>query len=777
MGWVKEGLGTFGWQSNGLICLVCRAVSPLRKVPPIFVAAPDRARIMYFQFYGFESEPFSLTPDSRFLYLSNRHEEALAALIYGINHRKGFIAITGEVGSGKTTLCRTFMNHLDRKGTEIALILNPDHDDLELLQSICAEFGLPDEATSKRKLLQSLNEFLLKAAGTRKNCVLIIDEAQNLSPSALEQVRMISNLETETDKLIQIVLVGQPELDDLLHRPDLEQLNQRITVRYHLGALDEPEVRRYVDHRIRVAKPSDPITFTDAAIRLLYTESRGIPRRINVICDRALLVGYVEETHHLDAPHIRKAIEEVSGSRPSKPAEATRKEAASLIGQIAREGSRTPSPDADRPPSLAELRARAGLERQVQDALEEAQSGGVARPAEGTGSSRRPRRSWIPVVAAALSLAFGVAIGAGLALKNRWIPREPVEASTSASLPADPAPEASEGKGSRRLEQADASDGLDAGREKDLLDDSSSDPQATLPRPSPWPPPEPWPPPTSPSPTFPATPTPPPSPTPPPEPTEVPTPHPDPTSTPADTPTSPRVESEPPQTHEKLDQKSSERMAEVAPWTVDADGIVRVNRDDLTRAACVLTWLLGEGKTVDLESIKAQPPERIAGLDLATGRPPLWLRRAELPSDPVRLAEWDRPCLLEITPGVEGLSPWLLFAGEEEEQAVLLDPRRGRLHVPLSALQPSIRVAHGLYFDPDDLAAAEPGEESERIARLKSRLLEEGVYLEENDPGLPVFDRWVSVAVAAFQNRYGLDPTGTLNPVTAWLLLGGPGEE
>jgi hypothetical protein len=214
-------------------------------------------------------------------------------------------------------------------------------------------------------------------------------------------------------------------------------------------------------------------------------------------------------------------------------------------------------------------------------------------------------------------------------------------------------------------------------------------------------------------------------------------------------------------------------MSDIDPWTVDADKIVRVNRDTLTRAACVLTWLMGEGKTIDLESIKAQPPERIAGLDLATGRPPLWLRQAELPPDPVRLADWDRPCLLEIAPGVEGLSPWLLFAGEEEDQAVLLDPRRGRLHVPLSALELSIRAAHGLYFDPDHLAAAEPGEESERIARLKRRLLEEGVYLEENDPGLPVFDRWVSVAVAAFQNRYGLDPTGTLDPVTVWLLLGG----
>lgn len=275
---------------------------------------------MYKLFYGLAEAPFNLTPDSKFLYLSRRHHEALTALKYGVSERKGFICITGEIGSGKTTTLRALMAQLDEDKYSVATILNSYLTDLELLKTINEEFGLSGESNSKKALLDELNAFLVSQYQQGRNCVLILDESQNLRPETLEQIRMISNLETETDKLIQIVLVGQPELRRTLELPELEQLNQRITVRYHVGPLDLDEVAEYINHRLRVAKAQEKIEFTPQAIRLIYHYSKGIPRRINVICDRCLLVGYVLARFDIDGDMVQQAVDEIRGvSQPKRP--------------------------------------------------------------------------------------------------------------------------------------------------------------------------------------------------------------------------------------------------------------------------------------------------------------------------------------------------------------------------------------------------------------------------------------------------------------------------
>lgn len=278
---------------------------------------------MYEHFYGLAEQPFNLTPDSKFLYSSQRHQEALQSLLYGVRERKGFICLTGEIGSGKTTLLRAMLSKLDGEQIRTALILNSYLTDLELLKTINEEFGLSGESDSKKELLDELNAFLVDQFCQGTNCVLIIDEAQNLRPDTLEQIRMISNLETETTKLIQIMLVGQPELRDTLSLPELEQLNQRITVRYHVTPLDESEIFEYISHRMQVARAQVSVEFTPQAIRLIYHHSRGIPRRINVITDRVLLVGYVLGRYDIDGDVVERAIAEVQGDGQPPAAEAS----------------------------------------------------------------------------------------------------------------------------------------------------------------------------------------------------------------------------------------------------------------------------------------------------------------------------------------------------------------------------------------------------------------------------------------------------------------------
>jgi len=265
---------------------------------------------MYKAFYELKENPFNVTSDPAFFFSSSRHSEAFSHLIYGIQQRKGILVITGEIGTGKTTLCRTLLNSLDNK-TKTAFILHPNFSELQLLQLIIKDLGVTPKAKNKAAFIDALNDFLLAEAGQGHNVVLIIDESQNLKPNQLEQIRLLSNLETEKEKLLQIVLVGQPELMEKLKLTSLRQLNQRVTVRYHILPLDKAEVDDYIRHRLKVAGATEKLVFANEAIEEIYLYSGGTPRLINIICDRALLAGFVSGTYSIDYGVIKKCIEEV----------------------------------------------------------------------------------------------------------------------------------------------------------------------------------------------------------------------------------------------------------------------------------------------------------------------------------------------------------------------------------------------------------------------------------------------------------------------------------
>ena len=265
---------------------------------------------MYCQFYGLRERPFNVTSDPAFFYLSKKHKEALSHLAYGVSQRKGIIVLTGEVGTGKTTLCRYFLGQLGRK-VKTAFILNPYFSELELLEAIVDDFGIRGIFNSQLALVARLNKFLLRESSAGNNLVLIIDEAQNLRSSLLEQIRLLSNLETEKEKLLQVILVGQPELNRRLNLHDLRQLGQRIMVRFHISPLEQGEIRNYINHRLSVAGSNGKIEFTDEAIRAISEFSAGTPRLINTLCDRALLAGFVSETDTIDIPIINRCIGEL----------------------------------------------------------------------------------------------------------------------------------------------------------------------------------------------------------------------------------------------------------------------------------------------------------------------------------------------------------------------------------------------------------------------------------------------------------------------------------
>lgn len=266
---------------------------------------------MYCEFFGFKERPFTITPNPRFIFLSKTHKEVFAHLLYGVRLHCGFIEITGEVGTGKTTALRTLLNQLENDSFRLALIFNPSLTALELLRSINAEFGIESTASTAVDLLHALNSFLLQENAAGRTVVLVIDEAQNLQPAVLEQIRMLSNLETETDKLIQIILVGQPELATMLARPELRQLNQRITVRYHLRPMDFDDTRAYILHRLAVAGSQGSVNFTPWAVRKIYRYSNGYPRLINILCDRSLLVAYTENSRKINLSMVNTAIQEL----------------------------------------------------------------------------------------------------------------------------------------------------------------------------------------------------------------------------------------------------------------------------------------------------------------------------------------------------------------------------------------------------------------------------------------------------------------------------------
>ena len=272
---------------------------------------------MYAQFFGLKQEPFSIAPDPRYLFMSKRHREALAHLLYGLNGGGGFVLLSGEIGAGKTTVCRCFLEQIPKR-TNVAYIFNPKLTVNELLKSVCDEFSVaypaqgPGPATVK-DYLDPLNEFLLKTHAVGQNNVLIIDEAQMLSADVLEQLRLLTNLETNERKLLQIVLIGQPELRTMLARPELEQLAQRVIARFHLKALSDTESTQYIRHRLAVAGMTRGLPFDRQAIERVHVLARGIPRRINLLCDRAMLGAYARGTHRIGREIVDRAALEVFG--------------------------------------------------------------------------------------------------------------------------------------------------------------------------------------------------------------------------------------------------------------------------------------------------------------------------------------------------------------------------------------------------------------------------------------------------------------------------------
>ena len=265
---------------------------------------------MYQDFFGLREKPFALLPDPRFLFLSRCHREALAHLMYGIEQGEGFIEVVGQVGTGKTTLCRTLLERIGASA-ETAYIFNPSRTEAELLAAINREFGLPTAARSRSDLIDELNRFLLTKKAAGRTVLLIIDEAQNLEVEVLEQIRLLSNLETDREKLIQIVLIGQPELEENLARTDLRQLNQRISVRWALRPFPQEETGEYVNHRLRIAGMSGPGPFTPRALRRLHAVSGGIPRVINAIADRALLAAFAAGERRVTPRMVRTAAREL----------------------------------------------------------------------------------------------------------------------------------------------------------------------------------------------------------------------------------------------------------------------------------------------------------------------------------------------------------------------------------------------------------------------------------------------------------------------------------
>jgi general secretion pathway protein A len=267
---------------------------------------------MYLDFYGLKEKPFSLTPDPQFLYLSESHRTAIDSLLYGIQQREGFMVVTGEIGTGKTTICRSLLDRLD-KNVKTAVIFNSFLSEGELLRAILQDFGFKTIGRTKAERIDVLNQFLLQQLSQDGHVILLIDEAQNLSIPVLEQIRMLSNLETTKEKMLQIILFGQLELNQKLWSPKLKQLNQRVAIRHHIRPLSREETESYIYQRLTVAGSHGTITFSKSALNEIYRISGGTPRLINLICDRSLLGGFVDETNHIDKEIVLKAKKDLGG--------------------------------------------------------------------------------------------------------------------------------------------------------------------------------------------------------------------------------------------------------------------------------------------------------------------------------------------------------------------------------------------------------------------------------------------------------------------------------
>lgn len=267
---------------------------------------------MYRNFYGLREKPFEITPDPRFLYLSENHKEALAHLTYAVQERKGFTVITGEVGTGKTTLVQTLLSRLDGS-TRTAYLFNPKLGSTDFLHYICEDFGVGGQKRSKGQYLAHLHNFLMTCYARHENVILIIDEAHTMDPKLLEEVRLLTNLETPKGKLLQVILLGQPELDDILNRPEFRQLKQRVSLRYYIKPLDKEDVDVYIKRRLKTAGAFDSDIFTSKAFREIFKYSKGIPRLINIVCDNALLIGYAADQKVIGKSIVREVIDNLDG--------------------------------------------------------------------------------------------------------------------------------------------------------------------------------------------------------------------------------------------------------------------------------------------------------------------------------------------------------------------------------------------------------------------------------------------------------------------------------
>ena len=273
---------------------------------------------MYLEFYGLKEKPFSLTPDPQFLYMSESHRTAIDSLLYGIQQREGFMVVTGDIGTGKTTICRSLLDKLDRN-VKTAVIFNSFLTEGELLRAILQDLGFASIGRSKTERIDALNRFLVEQLSQGEHVLLIIDEAQNLSIPVLEQIRMLSNLETTKEKMLQIILFGQLELNQKLRSAKLKQLNQRIAIRHHILPLNREETESYIYQRLTVAGSHGSVTFSKSALNEIYRFSQGIPRLINLLCDRTLIGGFVDETYHIDKGVVRKAIKDLGGKEVITP--------------------------------------------------------------------------------------------------------------------------------------------------------------------------------------------------------------------------------------------------------------------------------------------------------------------------------------------------------------------------------------------------------------------------------------------------------------------------
>jgi general secretion pathway protein A len=399
---------------------------------------------MYERFYNLRERPFSLSPDPDYLYPSRVHTEALNYLRYGIEGHAGFVVITGEIGSGKTTLLQTALRGLDKR-TAVARLVNTMLDARELIEAVMLDFGLqPHPGASKPHLLRDLARFLIEQRSAGRLALLIIDEAQNLSLPALEEVRMLSNLETEKSKLIQIVLVGQPNLHDVLSRPELEQLRQRITVRYHLRPLDTPETAAYINHRLKKAAIGAPLVFPAEATDLIGHYSEGLPRKINVIADAVLLFGYGEDKQNIDAALVQDVVAELEATgvivAPAAAAAAAPRPAVQAAS-VASPASAAPAAAAAAPaPALAPARTVAPLVAAPAIRAPAADSELAAREAriaarerELAEQQRILTEQYRLLKARELQAAAAAAASANAAA---WPPRRPAQPAPAAAAPA-----------------------------------------------------------------------------------------------------------------------------------------------------------------------------------------------------------------------------------------------------------------------------------------------------------------------------------------------------